>query len=603
MKYFRIIGNVVAAGILITAMISCERDNFIETSGKSGLTDATMWTDEENADLFLNDCYHDLPQKSNEPDNLDNFTDDNDAGFYYTSWNWKKGIVEASAGAFGSVWFGKTGPAQNEGWATLYQKVRKLNTFIQKITENKASYSEEWFYKRLDEARFLRAYFYSEQFVLLGGLSILTGPQARHNMTEDEMYVPRSTFEETFDFIVGELTDIVDNGYLAVKYDHGDPDAGRATLGAALMLKGWLQLFAASPAYNSSDPAVPNEEENEDLQSFTTPDPGKWADAAATFRLFIDSWGHKGSGEYNLFNPMREFWHEANEYNCAVIWDRQHVPDIMPNTFDKYGGPVWIHGQYYTWGNYCPTQEIVDEYQMANGLDIDDPASGYDDQDPYVGRENRFYDFIVYNGAEYKQDWMSEPDIISTMDNYDDPASSEIHFGDEIEHSGYYFRKRLDNLHPPGSNLCGMNHVYYRYAEVLLGYAEARNEAAGPDASVYEAVNAIRQRPGTDLPPLPAGLSQAEMRDAIHHERRVELVFEHKRLFDLWRWKKAETNMNNELHGMLVKNTTPDDNSGTRTNTELPLYHPHVFTRKMYFNPIPQDAIDRNPSLKQNWGY
>ncbi len=80
-----------------------------------------------------------------------------------------------------------------------------------------------------------------------------------------------------------------------------------------------------------------------------------------------------------------------------------------------------------------------------------------------------------------------------------------------------------------------MNHVYYRYAEVLLNYTEAQNEAVGPDASVYEAINAIRTRPGTDLPELQSGLSKDEMREAIHHERRIELMFEEKRLLDLWR--------------------------------------------------------------------
>jgi len=597
------IRNIAFIGLLLICTLSCNQDDFLETIDRSKLTDATMWVSEENADVYLNDCYSVLPQKSNEPDNLDNFTDDAVAGWYYTSFNWKKGIVEPSGGAGGSVWFGTTGPAQYEGWSTLYVKVRKLNKFIQEITDNRANYSGEWYNKRLDEARFLRAYFYSEQFVLLGGLSVVTEPQNRHTMTEDEMYVPRSTFEETFDFLVSELTSIVNNGYLAVKYNHGDPDAGRATLGAALMLKGWLQLFAASPAYNSSEPAVPNEAGNKDMQSFATPDPARWADAAATFRHFIDTWGHKGSGEYGLFSPMKAFWYEINEYNCEVIWDRQHVPAAIPNTFSKYGGPVWIHGTYYTWGNYCPTQEVVDEYQMANGLDIDNPASGYDDQDPYTGREKRFYDFIVYNGCEYKQDWMSEPDIIYTIPPYNDPSYLfEIDYSDYFG-TGYYFKKRLDNLHPPGSNLCGMNHVYYRYAEVLLGYAEAQNEAAGPDASVYEAVNAIRQRPGTDLPPLPAGLSQAEMRDAIRHERRIELVFEHKRLFDLWRWKQAEIELNKELHGIWIENTMPADNSGIWTYTPVPLYRPHVFTTKMYFNPIPQSAIDRNEKLRQNWGY
>jgi hypothetical protein len=605
---FKMIRNIAFIGLLLFGIISCNQDDFLETTDRSKLTDATMWACEWNADTYLNDCYDQLPEKSNQPDNLDNFTDDNAAGWYYTSWNWKKGIVEASGGAYGSVWFGTTGPAQYEGWATLYDKVRKLNTFIRKITENRANYSDDWYNRRMDEARFLRAYFYSEQFVLLGGLSLVTGPQVRQTMTGDEMCVPRSTFEETFDFLVSELTSIVDNGYLEVKYNHGDADAGRATLGAALMLKGWLQLFAASPAYNSSEPAVPNEAGNRDLQSFATPDPARWDDAAATFRQFIDTYGHKGSGAYNLFSPMKEFWYEANEYNCEVIWDRQHVPTTMANTFSKYGGPIWIHGTYYTWGNYCPTQEIVDEYQMTNGLDITDSASGYNDQDPYTGREKRFYDFIVYNGCEYKQDWMSEPDTIYTLfkiDPWIDYGGDPDTYGyGVVGHTGYFYKKRLDNLHPPWSTLCGMNHVYYRYAEVLLGYAEAQNEAAGPDASVYEAVNAVRERPGTDLPPLPAGLSQAEMRDAIHHERRIELVFEHKRLFDLWRWKQAEINMNKELHGMLVENTVPDDNSGTWTYTLFPLDRdPHVFTQKMYFNPIPKEAINRNEGLIQNWGY
>ncbi len=598
------------AGLLLFGLYSCNQEDFLETVDKSKLTDATMWETEGNADIYLNDCYGDLPAKSNQPDNLDNFTPDNDAGFYYTSWNWKQGIVRASGYSNGnhSVWFGTNGPGQYEGWNAYYTKIRKLNTFIAKITENKANFSEEWYNKRMDEARFLRSYFYSEGFQELGGMVILTEPQNRTEMTEAEMLLPRSTFEETLDFIVGELTDIVNNGYLEVKYNNGNSDAGRATLGAAQMLKGWLQLFAASPAYNSADPAVPNEASNQDLQSFATPDPGRWADAAATFKDFMETWGHLGDKTYDLFPSMKEFWYEANEYNSEVVWDKQHVGigigGGISNTFDTYGGPVWIHGTYYTWGNYCPTQEVVDEYQMANGLDIDDPGSGYDPQDPYVGREQRFYDFIVYDGAEYYQDWMTEPYTLYTRVDKVNPHDNEIDMGrDDVGNTGYYYKKRLDNLHPRGGNQCGMNHVYYRYAEVVLGYAEAQNEAVGPDQSVYDAVNAIRQRPGTDLPPLPAGLSQAEMREAIHHERRIEFVYEHKRLFDLWRWKQAEIDIDGDLHGMYISNTVPADNSGVWTYDVIGLAHPMTFNQEMYFNPIPQSAIDRNPQLKQNWGY
>jgi starch-binding outer membrane protein, SusD/RagB family len=598
---FKKIRNVAFIGLLLMITYSCDQNAYLETVNKSKLTDATMWANEGNADIYLNGCYADLPQRSGQPDNFDNFTDDNDAGFYYTSYNWKKGIVQASGGAGGSVWFGTSGPAQYEGWQPLYTSVRKLNTFIKKITENKAKYTTDWYNKRLDEAKFLRAYQYSQQFQLLGGLVILSDPQDRMTMTQDEMYKARSTFEETFNYIVSELTTVINDGYLVVKYGHGDTDAGRATLGAALMLKGWIQLFAASPAYNSATPAVPN---NANLQAFATPNATRWADAATSFKTFINTYGHKGTAKYSLYSPMTSFWYEANEYNSEVIWDRQQVANTMANTFDTYGGPVWIRGVYYTWGNYCPTQEVVDQYQMANGKDITDLTSGFDATHPYVGLEKRFYDFIVYDGAVYKQDWMPIADTIYTRIDKVHPSKNQIDYGgDDVGNTAYYFKKRLDNLNPRGGNLCGQNHVYFRYAEVLLGYAEAQNEAVGPDASVYEAVNAVRQRPGTDLPVLTPGLTQAQMRDAIKHERRIEFVYEQKRLFDLLRWKDAMVNMNTDLHGMEIKNTVPANNSGVWTYTKISLVHPHVFTQKMYFNPIPQSAIDQNSKLIQNYGY
>lgn len=600
---FKIIRNIAFAGLILFGFVSCDQENFLETTNKANLTDATMWASEGNADIYLNDCYSELMAKGNQPDNLDNYTSDNDAGFYYTSYNWKKGIVTASSNNY-SVWGQQSGPAWCANWPGTYTKIRKINTFLKKIEENKANFSEAWYNKRRDEARFLRAYFYSELFFRVGGLSIITEPQDRTTMSEAEMYVPRSTFEETFNFLVNELTSIVNNGYLEVKYNTGNSNAGRATLGAALALKGWIQLFAASPAYNSADPAVPNTGDSKDLQSFATPSQQRWADAAATNRQFIETYGHKGSGTYKLFSPMTKFWHEANEYNSEVIWDRQHVATTMPQTYDTYGGPVWIHGTYYTWGNYCPTQEMVDVYQMANGKDITDPTSGYNPQNPYVGREKRFYDFIVYDGAVYKQDWMSEPDIIYTRIDKVNPSRNEIDFGgDDVGNTAYYFKKRLDNAHPRGGGLDGRNYIYYRYAEVLLNYAEAQNEAVGPDASVYEAINAIRTRPGTDLPELEPGMTKEQMRAAIKRERRIELVYEGHRLYDLWRWKDAMYEMNLDLHGMKIYNSVPADNSGVWIYEPVSLNHPHVFTQKMYFNPIPQAVIDRNPKLKQNWGY
>ena len=93
------------------------------------------------------------------------------------------------------------------------------------------------------------------------------------------------------------------------------------------------------------------------------------------------------------------------------------------------------------------------------------------------------------------------------------------------------------------------------------------------------------------------------MRAAIKRERRIELVYEGHRLYDLWRWKDAMVEMNKELHGMDIRNSVPADNSGVWVYSYVSLDHSHIFVQKQYFNPIPQAAIDRNSKLKQNFGY
>ena len=111
---------------------------------------------------------------------------------------------------------------------------------------------------------------------------------------------------------------------------------------------------------------------------------------------------------------MPKFWREENEYNEEVVWDRQHVASTMPNYYDIYGGgPTYVLNTYICWGNYSPTQQLVEEFETADGKMITDPTSGYDPQNPYVNREQRFYNFVIFEGASYKQDWMPETDMNS----------------------------------------------------------------------------------------------------------------------------------------------------------------------------------------------
>lgn len=172
----------------------------------------------------------------------------------------------------------------------------------------------------------------------------------------------------------------------------------------------------------------------------------------------------------------------------------------------------------------------------------------------------------------------------------------------DVGDSGYYQKKRLNPDAAPGNDASGQNDLFYRYAEVLLNYAEAQNEAVGPDQTVYDAINKIRNR--SDLPDLPAGLSQDEMREAIHTERRVELCFENKRYYDNKRWMQQEETMGVARHNMVIRNTVPSDNSGVWTySVEPEVKYTASFELRQYMSPIPQNVIDQNPNISQNPGY
>lgn len=591
--------RIILVCIATLGILSCNNDEFLENETKTLLTDNNQWSSATNADIFINDIYSEIPRVSTFAEQLDYYTDDYNISHYYTASNWRQGITLTPGSSTGNEWGGSHGPTFGYTWANFFTRIRKCNTVLQKLEENRANFTDDYYNRRVDEVRFLRAYFYSEYFMHVGGLPILTVPLDRNSMTEDEMQKPRATFEETFNFITGELGDIVNNNYLDIKYNNGNSNAGRATLGAALALKGWIELFAASPLFNSGTSYLPDPD---NLVHFANADPSRWARAAATNKKFIDDY----EGAYDLFDDLPNLWRASNEYNSEIIWDRQIVANIggMGTNYERRGGVTYVLGAYMTWGNYNPTQEIVDEFKMANGLAITDPGSGYDPQNPYVNREKRFYDFIVYDGAEYKLDWMPSTDVIYTRIDAVNPSLNQIDLAGSSDagDSGYYQKKRINPDAPPADDASGQNDVFYRYAEVLLNYAEAQNEAVGPDATVYAAINKIRNR--SDLPDLEPGLDQDAMRIAIRSERRVELCFENKRYYDNKRWKQQETTMGVARHNMVIRNSVPSNNSGVWIySVEPEIKFTPKFEAKQYMSPIPQNAIDQNPKIKQNPGY
>lgn len=163
--------------------------------------------------------------------------------------------------------------------------------------------------------------------------------------------------------------------------------------------------------------------------------------------------------------------------------------------------------------------------------------------------------------------------------------------------TGYFMKKVQDStIASSPSNLDGTNVIIFRYAEVLLNYAEAQNEATGPDQTVYDAINTVRKRAG--LPDLLNGLDKDAMRERIRHERRIELAFEGKRFYDIRRWKMAAPIFSKPMYGMKIT-----VNNGKLQYEKIEVRKITFDPTKNYLLPIPQYAIDQNPQLEQNPNY
>jgi len=540
--------------ITLLAVASCKKslDETLDITPHDRLTDASVWTDKGTADLFLNDIYGQLPDGNNWYDPFDNWSDNSICGF---AWPNSRNLAQQANYTPSTLSFDGS---YTLAWNTMFSDIRKCNVFIKNVTAS--SLDDDFKKQRTAEARFLRAYFYHLLWMGYGGVPIITEP-LDIGTQGDSIFKARNTFDETLSFITSELA--------ATAPDLGTTaDPGRATQGAALTLKGWCELFGH-----------------------------KYAESAATNKGIIDNFGN--GKVYGLFPDYGTLFLPGGNGGNEGIFYRQYIARVKGGRYEGYNGTTFTKGGAETsWGGVNPTQELVDDYAMDNGLPISDPTSGYDAQNPYVHREQRFYQSIVYDGSFWYNDTIYTRQGIG--------SANEIDLSDhnDATQTGYYLRKRCnDKITLGADNWDGasgaQNYYYFRYAEVLLNYAEAQNEAAGPDATVYDAVNKVRER--SALPDLKEGLTQDQMRTAIRRERRIELAFEDKRWWDLMRWKIAETKINQKLHGISIK--AGAGGKLVYAPVTVPGGDRKFDASKNYLFPIPQGALDQNKKLTPNPGY
>lgn len=460
-------------------------------------------------------------------------------------------------------------------WTYYYQGIRQATLFLETADQinmerykldpqNQADYEmrmaniERWKY----EARFLRAYFYSELVKRYGGV-----PLANELMDMDTDYrnIPRNTLQECIDFIVDECGQVAP--HLPAVYQASD--MGRVTRGAALALKSRVLLYAASELFNN--PVWAQGYERKDLISLSGTDrQTRWENAAKAagevlWGADVAEAGYKLSGNYqSLFRSFSD-----NE----IVLVRRNGYD---NSFEKSNYPI---GADQATGGTAPSGNLVDAYETTGGKTFTwkDPSMA---ARPYENRDPRFAATIMPNNSTFQ----GRP-VECWEGGADGPDKNNA------SRTGYYLLKYVD---PELKLLQGQSAIHswiiIRLGEIYLNYAEAMNEAYGPDAkgiygkSAREAVNEVRGRVG--MPDVVAD-SKEEMREKIRHERRVELAFEDHRFWDVRRWMTAPDDLNTPLKG--VKVTRLSYNSFEYQSVEV---ESRSFKRSMYFYPIPQNELN-----------
>ena len=346
------------------------------------------------------------------------------------------------------------------------------------------------------------------------------------------------------------IKQIYDDCNLAIQYlpvTYSSENQGRATKGAALSLKAKVLLA--------------NRE---------------WEKCYKTCQQVIDL------DEYQLFSKYRELFLPENENNKEVIFAIQCKKFDRPNMYTEIVG--W-------WDTFGPTLSLVNDYHMANGYPIHDKRSGYKEERRFEGRDPRFLQSIVVPGGDFH---MKIP--------YDVPVGTKLLPINHNARTGFKMLKWVNQEETEKEN-DDTNKILFRYAEILLMYAEARNEVSlsVPADSVFITLDLVRKRAGMPLiKEFSPDINTDDMREVIRHERRIEFVCEGKRMYDLRRWKTMEKVMPLGAWGYDVTKLE-DFNDPDKWQFVEKLYEARSFNpARDYLWPIPDEETNSNPNMEQN---
>ena len=512
-------------------------------------------------------------------------------------------------------------------WNNCKDGIQYVNNFLQIVETSSwapsAASKQQMFVDRLKgEAFGLRAilYYYLLQAHggyaddgILYGVPLLTTPEDGSS----DFNQPRATFadcvkqcfadcDSAMALLPFEYKDIENESEIPAKYValganfsgynlvFGDKARGLISGKIAEAVKAQIALLAASPAFRD--------------QSGVTS-----ADAAKLCANVL-----KRIGGMEGFDATGNIWYKNKaklEPSAAempeILWreDRHKNAEQERENF-----PPTLYGQ----GRVNPSQNLVDAFPMRNGRPISDANSGYDAKNPYVNRDPRLENYVLYNGTTFRKSLIitgTYPAINGDKSETDDNLNSTSN----STRTGYYLKKLLrDDVSPLSSSLIEQQHIYprIRYTEIFLAYADAANDAWGPKSdqagagfTAYDVIKAIRERAGLGTDEYGRALAegdvyleecagdQTKMMNLIRNERRLELCFENKRFWDLRRWMLP---LNETVKGVQIDR---NEDTGALSYTIIDVEDRKFDNSYQLYGPIPKGEVLKWSNLKQNKGW
>lgn len=541
--------KILYSTIILALAVSCTLD----TAPRDALSSATFPKTESDIEMMAIGCY-------------DGYTDQN-----YTVYNdvfSDNGICTINAN-FARYANGKTShdtPGTN--WYS-YSTITRCNNFLSVTNDTDIKFKDPGRLTQLrNEVRFLRAFKYYTLCTAFGDVPLIKDVVPSLEAAK----VPVTSEEDIVEFILQELSDITEKWQLAERA----AEDGRVTRGAALalMMRTCLHYKMYQEAIDAADEII----------------------NSRVYSLVNDRSGGKV--------PYEEVFKEKNEGNSEIILAfKRCMNDYKNQTIIEFcnvndGG----------WSAFVPIQDLVDAYEMSNGLTIEEAeASGqYDPVHPFKDRDPRFYSTILFPGA----DWANIQGVERIYNTLDIKINGEDN-KDHIAHSnnssktGYSLRKYMNPLSQyTDANNTGLDLILFRYAEVLLAKAEALIELNQKLSVATDLIDEVRTRAGMPATDRTKYNDQAKLRKLLRRERRVEFAFEGLRRTDLMRWGLTLEKLNGPVYGCNLGTVHMDKSIPQTERAELYIGDNYLNlienrSAKNVYMPIPQSEIDVNPEIKQ----